>query len=91
MNLKSEFIIKAEENLNAAELLFENKLYNASANRSYYAAFHAAITALSKEGLETERISHEAAQSFFAGELTYKKKKEISIFFEIIPNKIERC
>jgi uncharacterized protein (UPF0332 family) len=75
MSLKSEFIVKAKENLNAAELLFENKLYNASANRSYYAAFHAAITALSKEGFETERISHEAAQSFFAGELIKRKKK----------------
>jgi len=75
MNLKTEFIVKAEENLKAAKLLFENNLYNASANRSYYAAFHAAITALSKEGFETERISHEAAQSFFAGELIKRKKK----------------
>ena len=75
MNLKTEFIVKAEENLKAAKLLFENNLYNASANRSYYAAFHAAITAQSKEGFETERISHEAAQSFFAGELIKRKKK----------------
>jgi len=64
-------MIKAEENLNAAKLLFENKLYNASANRSYYAA----ITALSKEGFETERISHETTQSIFAGELIKRKKK----------------
>jgi len=73
--LKSEFITKAAENINAAKLLFENKRYNASANRSYYAAFHAAITALSKEGFETERISHEAAQSIFTGELIKRKKK----------------
>ena len=49
--------------------------YNASANCSYYAAFHAAITALSKEGFETERISHEATQSIFTGELIKRKKK----------------
>ena len=75
MNLKSEFIEKAKENLNAAELLFDNKLYNASANRSYYSAFHAAISALSKEGFETERISHEAAQSSYVNlyELNAKK------------------
>lgn len=39
----SEYLTKVLENLKAAELLFEAGLYNASANRAYYAAFHAAL------------------------------------------------
>jgi len=38
-----EFLNKAEENLTAAQICFENGLYNACANRAYYAALHAAV------------------------------------------------
>ena len=34
--MKYEFMDKAKENLAAAEICFENRLYNASANRAYY-------------------------------------------------------
>jgi hypothetical protein len=50
-----EFIHKARENLKAAELLFENGLYNASANRAYYAALHFAISILAKMGIEADQ------------------------------------
>ena len=43
MKLVDEFLDKSKENIEAAKILFNNKLYNASANRSYYAAFHTAI------------------------------------------------
>jgi len=36
-----EFLNKAEENLTAAQICFENGLYNACANRAYYAALSA--------------------------------------------------
>ncbi len=72
--MKNEFLIKAEENLKAAELLFENGLYNASANRAYYAALHAAVAALSDIGIKTDQISHKAAQSNFSAELIRKRK-----------------
>jgi len=62
--MKKEFLAKAEQNLRAAELLFENGLYDASANRSYYAALHAAVAALSGAGIKTERISHDTVQFF---------------------------
>jgi len=71
----NEFAQKAEENLKAAKLLFENRFYNASANRSYFAIFQSAINALSNEGFNIQRISHEAAQSLFAGELIKRKKR----------------
>ena len=43
----NEFFLKAHENLLAAQLLLERGYYQASANRAYYAAFHAAIACLS--------------------------------------------
>jgi hypothetical protein len=33
--MKTEFLTKSQENLQAAQLLFDQGLYNASANRSY--------------------------------------------------------
>jgi len=72
--MKDEFLTKAKENIAAAELLFDNKLYNASANRAYYAAFHAAIAALAAIGIETDAISHPATQSKFNTELIYRRK-----------------
>jgi len=71
----NEFANKAVENLKAAKLLFENQYYNASVNRSYYATFHAAIHTLSKKGYNIHRISHEATQALFAGELIKRKKE----------------
>ena len=72
--MEKEFFAKAEQNIKAAELLFENGLYDASANRSYYAALHTAVAALSKAGIKTERISHETTQSNFSAELIRKRK-----------------
>jgi len=73
--MKSEFLGKAKENLKAATLLLEHELYNASANRAYYAAFQAAIAVLANAGfLTTHRISHGTAQGQFAAELIQRRK-----------------
>ncbi|HAO19809.1 MAG TPA: hypothetical protein DCQ37_04505 [Desulfobacteraceae bacterium] len=72
--MKNEFILKAKENLKAAELLFENGLYNASANRSYYAALHAAVAALTTIGIKSEPISHKTTQANFSAELIQRRK-----------------
>jgi uncharacterized protein (UPF0332 family) len=37
---------KALESLRAAELCFQEKMYNSTANRAYYAMFQAAVFAL---------------------------------------------
>ncbi|MDP2366338.1 MAG: HEPN domain-containing protein [Ignavibacteria bacterium] len=50
--MKELFLERAKENLKAAELLFEQELFNASANRAYYAAFHAAIVAIMTAGVQ---------------------------------------
>jgi uncharacterized protein (UPF0332 family) len=69
----NEFLTKAQENLTAAALLFEHELYNASANRAYYATFQAAIAALANIGIHTNR-SHEATQAQFASKLIKRRK-----------------
>ncbi len=60
--------------MKAAQLLFENDLYNASANRAYYAAFQAAIAALLRFGIEFDRSSHKSVQATFSGELIGRRK-----------------
>ena len=55
--MEHEFLTNSKENLKAAELLFDNGLYNASANRAYYAAFHAAIVALADIGITVDIAS----------------------------------
>ncbi len=72
--METTFSAKARENLEAAELLFENQLYNASANRAYYAAFHGAIVALVRSGIQPERIDHDLIQAKFSGELIHRRK-----------------
>ncbi len=72
--MNSEFFAKAQENINAAELCFSNNLLNASANRAYYAAYHAAIFALALNGFTDEQNAHEWVQRTFAGEAIHRKK-----------------
>lgn len=45
------FFTKSGENLTAARLCFQNGLFNAGANRAYYAMFQAAVAILMKRGI----------------------------------------
>lgn len=67
---------KALESLRAAELCFADKLYNSTANRTYYAIFQAAVVALEKFGIrpQGEQWSHSGLQATFTKELTQKRK-----------------
>ena len=70
----TDFFRKALDNLSAAKLLFENGLYDASANRAYYAAFHGAVAALAAKGITRDRLDHEWVQSQFNGRLIKREK-----------------
>ena len=72
--MKYEFMDKARENLATAEICFENKLYNASANRAYYAAFQAAVSALADSGIKKEKLDHKWVQAEFSGRLITRRK-----------------
>ncbi len=72
--MKTEFLAKAKENLTAARICFENGLYNACANRAYYAALHAAVAALAHKGIRRDKINHGQVQADFSGELIKRRK-----------------
>ena len=78
--MKESFKNRALENLEAAELLFDNEKYNASANRAYYAAFHIAIAALFSIGLKPT-IDHRSVQALFV-DMFINKRKIISSDFK---------
>jgi len=71
--MKDMFLNRAEENIKAAELLFNSELYNASVNRAYYSAFHIAIAALHSIGLEPT-IDHRTIQALFADMFINRRK-----------------
>jgi uncharacterized protein (UPF0332 family) len=70
----AEFFQKSQENLEAAQILFEQKLYNASANRAYYASFQTAVAALASQGVKSDKNSHSWVQANFNGEFIRKRK-----------------
>jgi len=72
--MESIFETKARENIRAADILFEHGMYNASANRAYYAAFHAAVSAFAKAGIQLAKLDHDKVQAQFSGELIRRKK-----------------
>jgi len=84
--LKREFLSKAEENLKSAQLNFDNEFYNACANRAYYAAFQAAIAALSAHGIISGKNEHSWVQSEFNLQLIRRKKVYPAKLKAYLPN-----
>ena len=68
-------LIKAREFLHVAELCQERGCFNSTANRAYYAMFHAAKIALEVANLGRDMWSHSGLQSTFAVELTRRRKE----------------
>jgi len=71
--VKASFFARAQENLADAEAAYEAERYNASANRAYYAAFHAAIAALIHFG-HVPNIDHAPVRAGFSKHLINEKK-----------------
>lgn len=84
-------IEKAQESLRAAELCYNEKLYNSMASRAYYAMFQAAVVALEQAGHRPkgERWSHEQLRSTFATELTRKRKLYPNYFATFLSEALE--
>jgi uncharacterized protein (UPF0332 family) len=68
------FMKKAQDNLALAKYCLENGHFDASANRAYYAAFQAAIAALSAQGITNEKYEHKWVQANFNRELIRQRK-----------------
>lgn len=78
-------IEKAQESLRAAELCFNERLYNSTANRAYYAMFQAGVVALARAGIEpdSEEWSHKGLQTTLANQLIHRRK--------LLPRKIAQA
>ncbi len=68
------FLKKAQDNLTLAKYCLENGYYDASANRAYYAAFQAAIAALSAQGITSDKYEHKWVQANFNRALIHQRK-----------------
>lgn len=75
MNHEYPFLDKALECLSGAESELANARYNNTANRAYYAMFHAAIVALQQGGIrpEGDEWSHRFVPSQFDGILIRRR------------------
>ncbi|MCU0427071.1 MAG: HEPN domain-containing protein [Candidatus Kapabacteria bacterium] len=71
--MKQILLTRAEENAQAASLLLQAGLYNASANRAYYAVFHAAAAFILAYGMTVE-IDHRKVQALFNNEFINRRK-----------------
>ncbi len=67
-------IAKANESFKAAELCYDEGLYNSSVSRAYYSMYQAAQTALEAAGLVRSEWTHGGLQATFANELTRRRK-----------------
>ncbi len=78
--MKEIFKNKSLENIKIAELAYDNDCFNASANRAYYAAFHAAIFAIYSIGIEP-KIEHSIVHTIFADNF-FNRRKVLSSKFK---------
>ena len=72
------YLRKALESLAGAESECANRRFSNCANRAYYAAFQAAISALVREGIRPKRGSqwpHAFVQAEFAGRLINRSRR----------------
>jgi uncharacterized protein (UPF0332 family) len=82
---------KALENIDSAGSELTNRRYNASANRAYYAAFHAALVALLRAGIEPlgGQWGHAFVQAQFAGQLVTRRKAYPAALRDTLPRLAE--
>lgn len=91
----TNWLDKANENLAAAQLCFDNDHFNACANRLYYAMFQAGIAAMVKHGLlkPDAEVGHDWLQANFAGQLIRHRKvfpaKFRSYLYEVYKARVE--
>jgi uncharacterized protein (UPF0332 family) len=87
-SMEHSFLARAKENLADAESAFEAGRYNTSANRAYYAAFHAAIEALRHFGYPVV-VDYSRVQAAFSQYLINRRKVFPSRFKSYLSNLLD--
>ncbi len=89
------FLKKAENNLQAAKICYDNGLIDAAVNRAYYATFHAAVEALGRVGIKKEKLDHKWVQAQFSQQLINRRKlfpgkfRPVLVEMQIVRNKAD--
>src|SRR5947209_5239478 len=90
INDGDDFLTKAEESLATAESEYVNGRFNSCANRCYYAAFQAAVSALIQAGLRpVGQWAHTFVQAEFAGTLIRRRKLYPSELRDVLMRNLE--
>lgn len=71
------YMKKALESLAGAQSEFDQERFNNCANRAYYAAFQAAVSALLRDGIrrQDDKWPHTFVQSEFSGKLIQRRRR----------------
>jgi uncharacterized protein (UPF0332 family) len=86
------YLSKAQESLDGAESECANRRFNNCANRAYYAAFQAAISALMRERIRAKRGEHWPhgfVQAEFVGKLINRNRRYPSTLRPILSDLLE--
>ncbi len=62
------------DNLEVAQICFENGFHDACANRAYYSAFQAAVAVLYFFGIKREKLDYKWLQAEFSAKLISSRK-----------------
>ena len=92
MTEAERYLSKASEGLASARADARALRYNSAANRSYYAAFQAAVAALIQAGIrpENDDWSHRFVMSQFSGKLIRRRKLLPGAFRRTLNNLFDR-
>jgi uncharacterized protein (UPF0332 family) len=78
--------MKAAQELATAERAFENDDFNSTANRAYFAAFHAAIAVLALDGITSSTNEHRWIHTTFSTHCIKRRKLFPAEFASVLPD-----
>lgn len=86
MRQHEAFFAKAAQELATAELAFQSGDFNSTANRAYFAAFHAAIAVLALDGMTNTTNEHKWVHTTFSTHCVHRRKLFPAAFASILPD-----
>ncbi len=86
MRLHEAFFMKDAQELATADLAWQSGDYNSTANRAYYAAFHAAIAILALDGITSSTNEHKWVHTTFSTHCIHRRKLFPSAFASMLPD-----
>jgi uncharacterized protein (UPF0332 family) len=86
MRQHEAFFTKATQELTTAELAFQSGDFNSTANRAYFAAFHAPIAVLALDGMTNSTNEHKWVHTTFSTHCIHRRKLFPSALASMLPD-----